>query len=156
MRKIKRAPSLEEISRKLDLIMSKLEVLEQIVLADPKYSGSLESLRLTKMFLGLYDEPLKILSRLKVADFYTKREPIVNDEISRYIIQALAIKGDLNISSITREVQSMRGRASRRIIRERLKRLEKENIVKRIEGFGSVYRLTEPKDINKVNNLGQQ
>jgi DNA-binding transcriptional ArsR family regulator len=135
--------SLEEISRKLDLVMSKLNLLEQIVLEDPKYADSIGSIRLIRMFLSLYDEPLKVLSRLKIAESYARRDFIAKDEISRCIIQALAVKGKLSISAITREVRAMRGKASRRIVRERLKILEKHNIVKKTE-HGNLYCLIEP------------
>lgn len=102
--------SLEEISRKLDMVMNKLNLLEQIVLEDPKYADSIGSIRLIRMFLSLYDEPLKVLSCLKIAESYTKRDFIARDEISRCIIQALAVKGKLSISAITREVRAMRGK----------------------------------------------
>lgn len=136
--------SLEEISRKLDMVMNKLNLLEQIVLEDPKYADSIGSIRLIRMFLSLYDEPLKVLSRLKIAESYTKRDFIARDEISRCIIQALAVKGKLSISAITREVRAIRGKASRRIVRERLKTLEKHNIVKKLEGYRNLYCLVEP------------
>ncbi|MCS7112479.1 MAG: hypothetical protein NZ955_00750 [Candidatus Bathyarchaeota archaeon] len=140
---IRRSDILEEISRKLDAILERLSLLEQIALDNPRYADSAETLRLTRVFLSLYGEPLKILNRLRAADSYIRRESIERDEISRCIIQALAVKGAMNISAITREVRSMRGKASRRIIRERLKKLEKEGVIKKIDGTRKTYSLIE-------------
>ena len=114
-----------------------------MVLEKPEYAEMASSLRLLRLGVRLYDEPIKVLSRMKLAERYIKQPKIRKDEISRCIVQALALRGPLNISGITREVAAMRGTASRRIIRSRLQSLERDEIVRKAEGFGTRYELIE-------------
>jgi len=55
--------------------------------------------------------------------------PSLKDPISKEIVKVLFDKGEGNISQITREMKIRRGTSSRRIVRERLEKLEKEGIV---------------------------
>jgi len=68
----------------------------------------------------------------------------VKDPISEKIVEILFDKEGLNITQITGRLREKKGSASRHTVRKKLKTLEKEGIVKKIDdGKGKNYQLTE-------------
>jgi hypothetical protein len=145
-RKEKNVSNVENLSKKLDEIISRLDLLEKMILENPENRGVAAALRIAKLGLGVYGEPLKLAERLKNAENYLRQKQIAQDEISRCIIQALAVKGALNISAITRQVTQMRGKASRRIVRERVKKLQSQGVLSRNDGKVLTYELVKQAD----------
>ena len=135
--------SLEELSKKLDQVLNRLSLLEDLITERPELEGLTAALRLTRVGVGMYGEPLKIAARLKEAQTLLQQKTVAQDDISRCVIQALAVKGALNISAITRQVAAMRGKASRRIVRQRVLKLLRQGVLVRTEGKTPTYDLAD-------------
>ena len=130
------------LGQKLDTIMNRLELIERILsdsLEHPELASTVSNLRAGVL---LVKEPITALERLSAASKYIHRRSVEKDEISRLIIQTLALKGPQNTSQIERAVREARGHASRRIIRTRIRNLSSEGIVKVAKGRGATYELT--------------
>ena len=91
-----------------------------------------------KVGTSLYSEPLKLIQRLMSVQRRLKRSEEPRDEISRIILNVLAIKGPQNVSSLTREVQLERGTGSRVTIRKKLVELMDEGLIEKGEGHDYV------------------
>ena len=134
---------IKELDRKLDTIMDRLNMIEKILsdsLEHPELASAVTNLRAGVL---LVKEPISALERLSSARKYLHQRSVEKDEISRLIIQTLALNGPRNVSQIERAVRESRGRASRRIIRSRIRRMLDEGIVRVGTGRGSVYELAE-------------
>ena len=144
-RKSEQSPrdEIKELDQKLDTIMNRLELIEQILadtLEHPELASTISNLRAGVL---LVKEPITALERLSAASKYIHRRLVEKDEISRLIIQTLALKGPQNTSQIERAVREARGHASRRIVRSRIHNLSNEGIVKPGRGRGATYELAE-------------
>ena len=126
---------LDELSRKLDEVLRRLEALENSLSLLEQMGFLPELMRLLFGGARLYSSQLKALRRVLAAEKLL-RELGPGDEISRCIIEALAEEGPMNISELTRAVRARRGKASRRIVRERLEALLEKGLVVEVEGFG--------------------
>ena len=134
---------IRDLDQKLDTIMNRLEIIERILsdsLERPELASTISNLRTGVL---LVKEPIKALERLSAATKYVHRRSIEKDEISRLIIQTLALKGPQNTSQIERAIRESRGTASRRIVRSRIRRMISEGILRQREGRGATYALTE-------------
>jgi hypothetical protein len=134
---------IKELDRKLDTIMNRLDMIERILsdsLEHPELASAVSNLRAGIL---LVKEPISALERLSAARKYIHRRSVEKDEISRLIIQTLALNGPQNVSQIERAVRESRGRASRRIVRSRIRSMLNEGIVRTGKGRGTVYELTE-------------
>ena len=145
-RKEKSVSSVENLGKKLDEIINRLDLLEKIILENPEHQGAAAAVGLARLGIGVYGEPLKLAERLKNAERYLRQRQIAQDEFSRCIIQALAVKGALNISAITRQVIAMRGKASRRIVRERVLKLQAQGFLLKNDERVPTYELVKETD----------
>ncbi len=83
----------------------------------------------------------QLIQRLIRVRRHLERTLESRDEVSRIILTALALKGPINISGLTREVATERGSASRVTARKRVFDLLEEGVIEKGEGFD--YRLIE-------------
>jgi len=131
--------SLDEINRKLDKLIRKVEVLEKAVNLEtaPVLSSTLKTLKLETAVAS------KILQGYTTMEEYRK---LSKDDITLAIISSLERNRILNILQLTDEVRKLRGKSSRRIVRKKLEKLAEKNIVEEIgDQRGRAFALKERK-----------
>jgi len=134
------ADELGEISKKLDEVLKKLNMIEKALRALKEMGFLPELLAIILGGTGVCSSRLRALRRALVAEEVLRcLGPC--DDISRHIIEALAEGGPMNISELTRAVRARRGKASRRVVRERLEELLDRGLVVEVEGFGRRFDL---------------
>jgi hypothetical protein len=132
---------LRELNEKLERMMKRLDYMENLMTQNQEYAEASQIIGGLKMGTSLYSEPLKLVQRLMSVQRRLKRSEEPRDEISRIILNVMAIKGPQNVSSLTREVQLERGTGSRVTIRKKLLELIDEGLIEKDEGHN--YRLVE-------------
>jgi predicted HTH transcriptional regulator len=129
--------SLKSLNEKLDWIINRLNYLENVLTESQQYPEVVTFLQSLRLGTALYGEPLKTLNRLvsarKLIESISQK-----DEISKIILNYIALKGPKNISELTREVGRQRGKKSRTTIRKKVKQLLKS---KTLMKEGTRYRL---------------
>jgi len=89
------------------------------------------ALKLLKLGAGMVNIPSSALKLARVDKLLRKSR--IKDEITQAILEVIAVKEAQSISDLEKELRRLRGRASRRIIAQRVARLEDL-------GFVEVYR----------------
>ena len=132
---------LRELNDKLTEVIRRLNDLEAIMTETRKYPEIASLMRDLRIGARLYDEPLKMIQRLIEVRRFVESDAEGKDEITREILNALALKGSMNISEITRELREIRGRASRVTVKKRLDDLlQKKMISKGLNGRYELYK----------------
>lgn len=135
------AGDLKDLNDKLEEVIRRLNSLEAMITETRRYPEVANLMHNLKIGAQLYDEPLKMIQRLLEVKHYLDRNTESRDEITREILNVLALKGPQNISELTREIASIRGKASRVTVKKRIDALLKEKIVTKIET--GRYQLTD-------------
>jgi len=132
---------LKSLGQKLEEVIRRLDYIETVLVEGQKYPEVAQVIGGFKTGALLYGEPLKMIRRLLAVKRFIDRNTAVSDEVSRIILNALAMKDQMNVSELTRVVAQERGTASRVTVRNRVRRLLRLGIIEKAMGFG--YRLVE-------------
>jgi len=129
----------EEVSKKLDYIIKRLDTLEKLILKNPEYEGLAAPLRLTRMSLGLYEEPLRIATEMRTTEQSPDKPRAAHVKIqANIILNAEEVKVGEDFTLVVEMVNT--GSASAQLVRI-------QNLIP--EGFKVV---KEPKGYRVENN----
>jgi len=126
---------LDRIEKILAMVTKKIEEIEDYLkkiglLSDEVYIASeLATAFSIPIYMSL-EATKRIISLFTVENY---------DPITKAIIKSLALCDKLNVSELTRRVKALRGKASRRIVREKLNKLVEKGVVVPIDSGGRRY-----------------
>ncbi|MEM1984166.1 MAG: hypothetical protein QXO55_01140 [Candidatus Korarchaeum sp.] len=123
---------IEEVKRMILILMDKLDKLESRI---SKYEEDKKIIETYRSLLNIYASVLGRVANLERLAY------LLSSDLDRAIVRVLSDGEPRNISEITSEVKKLRGKASRRIIADRLRVLSQRGILDRVEGKGKVYLL---------------
>ena len=126
---------LKSLNEKMERMMRRLDYLEAILTESRQYPELAQLMGDLKVGAALYGEPLKLIQRLLGVRRYLGKTPDSRDEVSRIVLNSLALRGPMNISQMTREVERERGTASRVTVRKRVQNLLEEGAIEKGDGF---------------------
>lgn len=123
--------TIEELKDELQSVSQRLDRIEQVLSEIlPQLKEFSKSAQVLRKGFRFYESMLGAIEKLKSISYIEDEYPeLKTDKIAMEIIKALDKHGSLNISQITRYVRMERGSASRRIIRERIKKLLSMSII---------------------------
>ena len=118
---------LRRIEKLLELVLTRLEELERAL--HSQGHETMETLRIARELTLGFSMPT--IKALEAASKVIKLLPKVDkrDEVAKAIVKILSTGEELTLSELTRRVRALRGKASRRIVSERVKKLERRGIV---------------------------
>jgi hypothetical protein len=132
---------LKALGDKLEEVIRRLDYIEQIITEGQKYPEVAQAIGGLKAGALLYGEPLNLIRRLLSVKRFIDRNEAAKDDVSRIVLNSLAMKGPMNISQLAREAMKERGSASRVTVRNRVQHLLKLGIIEKADSLN--YQLAE-------------
>lgn len=129
---------LDHLESHLESLEDRLDRIESLLLSQETQMDEVRSLfRFFRGSLRFYDEVSHLLSYISSFKKATKHKWIYKDVLAKDIILDLARKGPRNVSQLTRDIREEKGKASRRIVTERVQRLIESGIIRETKAGSS-------------------
>ncbi|MCS7104746.1 MAG: hypothetical protein NZ954_04195 [Thermofilaceae archaeon] len=124
---------LEEVIERLKRIERRLQILEENLANDNlDRENNLLAAQTLALALKLVKAGGIAVDLTWTATRLAKLQPLLSrqrDELSRSILEVVALKGPINISALTDQLRRYRGSASRRIVASRVKKMVEEGLL---------------------------